>query len=250
MFTDGSRLYDGASGYVVVWKRGQTWVGIKTHMGYNQEACDAECAAHAGAASRRPSTPERVTDFTDAQAAIRRMASEVPGPGQQYALQARMHIATLRRARPGIATETRWCPAHNGAAGNERADKWAKIAGEEPDTRGVEWLCYSDRPRHAHCLSQDLLHTSSGGFRKEVGGGTAVDSRPEFQEEIQDADGPGAGQHGGLEHQEACLAVLPGENKVLPYRAVSPLDEEPSNPAVLVVPLPEADEGPSLQGVS
>jgi len=55
-------------------------------MGYNQEAYDAECAALARAlesASRRQFfiTPERVTIFTDAQAAIRRMASEDPGPG-------------------------------------------------------------------------------------------------------------------------------------------------------------------------
>ena len=56
--------------------------------------------------------PKRVTIFTDAQAAIRRMASDEPGPGQQYALQARKHIATLRRARPGIVIEIRWCPAH------------------------------------------------------------------------------------------------------------------------------------------
>jgi len=38
MFMDGSRLGDGAAGYAVVWKNGQSWVGIKTHMGYNQEA--------------------------------------------------------------------------------------------------------------------------------------------------------------------------------------------------------------------
>ena len=76
-------------------------MGIKTHMGYNQEAYDAECAAPTRAlesASRRQTTPERVTIFTDAQAANRRMASEEPGPSQQYALQARKHIATLRRA--------------------------------------------------------------------------------------------------------------------------------------------------------
>ena len=106
-FTDGSRRDDGAAGYAVVCKKGQTWVGIKTHMGYKQEAYDAECAALARAletAARRQTTPERVTIFTDAQAAIRRMASEEPGPGQQYALQARNHIATLRR-------EIRWCPA-------------------------------------------------------------------------------------------------------------------------------------------
>jgi len=93
---------------------------IKTHMGYNQEAFDAECAALARAlesASRRNTTPERVTIFTDAQAAIRRMASDEPGPSQTYALQARKHVAALRKARPGIIIEIRWCPAHKGVEG-------------------------------------------------------------------------------------------------------------------------------------
>ena len=48
----------------------------------------------------------------------------------------------LRRARPGIIIEIRWCPAHKGIAGNEKADEWAKIAAEEPDTHGVEWHNY------------------------------------------------------------------------------------------------------------
>jgi len=49
MFTDGSRLDDGAIGYSVVWKRGLTWAGAKVHMGNNQEAYGEECAtlAHA-----------------------------------------------------------------------------------------------------------------------------------------------------------------------------------------------------------
>ena len=151
MFTDGSRLEDGAAGYAVAWKNGQTWKGIKTHMGYNQEAFDAECAALARAlesASRRNMVPNRVTIFTDAQAAIRRMASDEPGPGQKYALEAMKHIARLRKAVPGITIEIRWCPAH-GVEGNEKADEWVKLAAEEPDARGVEgleWLSYSDRP--------------------------------------------------------------------------------------------------------
>jgi len=83
MFTDGSRLDSCAAGYSVVWKRGQTWVGIKTHLGYSQEAYDAACVALARAvesASRRQATPERITIFTDAQAAIG--LSEEPSPGQ------------------------------------------------------------------------------------------------------------------------------------------------------------------------
>jgi len=134
MFTDGSRLDDKATGYAVVWRKGVAWVGVKMHMGHNQEAYNAECAALARAmelALWRNTTPERVTIFTDAQAAIRRMASNEPGPGQQYALQARNHIATLRRARPGIVIEIRWCPAHKGVAGNEKADEWAKAAAEQ-----------------------------------------------------------------------------------------------------------------------
>ena len=42
IFTDGSRLENGATGYAVVWKNGQTWKGHKTHMGWGQEAYDAE----------------------------------------------------------------------------------------------------------------------------------------------------------------------------------------------------------------
>jgi len=73
------------------------------------------------------------------------MASDEPGPGQQYALQARKHITTLRRARPGIAIEIRWCPAHKGIAGNEKADEWAKVGAKQPGARVVEWRSFSGR---------------------------------------------------------------------------------------------------------
>jgi ribonuclease HI len=149
MFTDGSRLENGAAGYAVAWKNGQTWEGIKAHMGYNQEAYDAECAALARAldtAVKSVPIPDHVTIFTDAQAAIRRMASDEPGPGQKYALEARAHIAVLRRAVPGITVEIRWCPAHEGVEGNEKADEWAKLAADEPDTQGCEGWTYSARP--------------------------------------------------------------------------------------------------------
>jgi len=45
MFTDGSRLDSGATGYTVVWRNGESWGSIKTHMSYNQEAYDVESAA-------------------------------------------------------------------------------------------------------------------------------------------------------------------------------------------------------------
>jgi ribonuclease HI len=148
IFTDGSRTDNGEVVYAVTWQNRQRWVGIKAHMGYNQEALDAECAALARAlevAARRRTTPERVTIFTDAQAAIQRISSDEPGPGQKYAIQASKWIATLRRMKPEVVVEIRWCPAHQGVAGNEKADEWAKLAAEEPDAHGVEWLGYGDR---------------------------------------------------------------------------------------------------------
>ena len=34
IFTDGSRPEDGATGYAVAWKKGDTWKGHKTRMGW------------------------------------------------------------------------------------------------------------------------------------------------------------------------------------------------------------------------
>jgi len=165
MFTDGSRLENGAAGYAVAWKNGQTWEGIKTHMGFNQEAYDAECAALACALKRAAEiapTPSHITIFKDAQAAIRRMSMDEPGPGQKHALEARQHIAALRRAAPDITIEIRWYLAHEGVEGNEKADEWAKLAADEPDTHGVEgWTC-SERPE------ETPLPRSLTNIRREI----------------------------------------------------------------------------------
>ena len=45
IFTVSSRLENGATGYAVAWKKGDTCKGNKTHMGWGQEAYAAECAA-------------------------------------------------------------------------------------------------------------------------------------------------------------------------------------------------------------
>ena len=175
MFTDGSRLESEAARYAVAWRNGQTWEGIKTHMGYNQEAYDAECAALARAlevATRRVPTPSHVTIFTDAQAAIKRMSSDEPGPGEKYVLEARQHIAELRRKAPSAIIEIRWCPAHEGVEGNEQADKWAKLAAEEPDTPGVEWPDEA-RPRSLANIRWEISEKKWAEARLWAGGRTS-----------------------------------------------------------------------------
>jgi len=151
-WTDGSRDENGGTGYAVVWRKGRTWAGRKVHMGYFQEAYDAECVAIAPAlavASERAKRRKlgKVRIFTDAQAAITRMTHDEPGPGQTHAIQARQAIADLRRREPAIEIEVNWCPAHKGIPGNEVADRWAKLVASEPDEHGVEWLMRADGTR-------------------------------------------------------------------------------------------------------
>jgi len=171
MFTDGSRLENGAAGCAVCWQRGSRWVGIKSHMGYNQEAYDAECAALARAlevAALHQTPPEGVAIFTDAQAAIRRMATDEPCPGQRYVIEARKHITTLRKAKPGVRIEIRWCPSHRDVPGNEKADEWAELAADEPNAHGVEWLTYVDgRGARAMPLPRSLAHLKRKSSEKK-----------------------------------------------------------------------------------
>jgi len=54
--------------------------------------------------------PKAVTVFTDVQAAMARIASDEPGPAQQYARQDRKWIAKLKERVQNVRMEIRWCP--------------------------------------------------------------------------------------------------------------------------------------------
>jgi len=81
-----------------------------------------------------------VTIFTNAQAAIWRMTSDDPGPGQKYALEARRYITALHAKEPNAKIEIWWCPSHQRIEGNEVTGGWAKLAADEPGAHGVEWF--------------------------------------------------------------------------------------------------------------
>jgi ribonuclease HI len=218
MFTDGSRHDSGEAAYAVVWQNGQSWVGIRNHMGYNKEAYDAECTALARAledVTKRQTVPERVTI---------RMVSEDPGPGQKYAILARRHIATLRRARLVITIEIRWCPAHKGVAGNEKADDWAKLAAEKSDACWVETL-----PRSLAHLKREIRKKRWAEARQWAGERIA---RKKYKMPCLSSP-----MDGGWKFQEARLEVLPAEDRSLPHRAIPELDEEPAHRSMLVVPV-------------
>jgi hypothetical protein len=70
---------------------------------------------------------------------------------------------------------------------------------------------------------------------------------PNLQSQVQDAAPTEAQPDGSWEHQEACLEVLPAEDRVLPLRAIPELDEKEAPRPVLVVPIPNANEGHCLK---
>jgi len=83
-----------------------------------------------------------------------------------------------------------------------------------------------------------------------MGQGTPMGGGPNLQEEVPVACEPAGRWYGSREHQKACLAVLPVQDGALPDSAIPQLDKEPTHPSMLVVPVPNADPGPPLQGVS
>ena len=78
------------------------WLGVKPHMGFNQEAYDAECVAIvraldlAAERQKQWGRLEKVAIFTDAQTAITRMQACEVGSEQHCALQARKALAKIK----------------------------------------------------------------------------------------------------------------------------------------------------------
>jgi len=224
-------------GYAVLWRNRSKWVGARTHMGYNQETFDAECAALARAlklAARRRTTPEAVTIFTDAQAAIGRLVADEPGPGQKSTVMARKWIAVLRAVRPEMRMEIRWCPAHEGGEGNEKADEWAKQAAEEPDTRGVEWLRYGDRYGLGGCPFPDPWPTRRGDSGEEMGRSKELGQGANRCKKVRVAEEPAAESNGGASAKAPGGTLPPNQKGALPYGPIPEVGGERGKSVVRV----------------
>jgi len=133
-------------------------------------------------------------------------ATETPVPDRIYTrvLMSRESLSTssqTHRAPPCHARrcpviEVRWCLAHKGVAGNEKADEWAKIGAEKPGTRGVEWPNFPVRTEVWGAPATIPRQPQAGDLREEVGGGTLVGGGPNLQEEIPYAGQPKAQRRG------------------------------------------------------
>ena len=131
-----------------------------------------ECAALARVletAARRQTTPERATILIDAQAAIKRMASEEPGPGQMYAIQAGRYIATLRRAGRKLLLGFGGAQPTRASQETRRlmsGSSWRRMNPTRTERNG----CNTETGTvDAKCPSPDSLRVSSGRSQRRNG---------------------------------------------------------------------------------
>jgi len=211
LWTDGSRDENGAVGYAVAWRNGQSWVRRKAHMGYYQEAYDAECAVIARAldvAADRAKWHKlgRVRIFTDAQAALKRMTYDEPGPGQTYALQARQAIAALRKRKP---------------------------AASEPDDHGVEWLKHADKYGRRALPPTSLAHLRRRASEKKWPEARSWCERRHLNKAyvLRKKGKLTRPQPGG---EEDALAVLPAQVGACPHGCVPEEHRQPTGRPLLV----------------
>ena len=148
-----------------------------------------------------------------------------------YAIQARRHITALRKARPDIAIEIRWRPAHKGIPGNEKAGEWAKLAADEPDSHGVEWLQFADRyGRRSMPLPRYLAHLKREISEKKWPEAKAWGGFSHHSEEVPilsaAEETSETGPSTSKEQQAAGSEVLSAEDRSLSHWRISEVDEE------------------------
>ena len=129
VWTDGSRPDSGDMGAACASSSAGEWVGQVFYLGHNKEVFDAETFAIYQALrilDRQQATGQQYTIFSDSQAAIQRIRTDMLGSDQQWA-RAAMEVHARLTAR-GNEVTIRWVPAHSGVMGNEMADGFAREA--------------------------------------------------------------------------------------------------------------------------
>ena len=108
------------------------------------------------------------TIFSNAQAAVAKPASGEPWTGPEVRPSG---LGSLRREEPVIQVEIQWRPSHEGIAGNDRADEWAR------------W-----QP-----VSRTIMGWSGSGSRTSTGSG--IGCSPQAANLGKEVAGPSRGSH-------------------------------------------------------
>lgn len=116
-YRDKERSFRGA---------GSGWRGMGFGLSPYQEAFNADLIAimiGLRILTQRGESDRGFTLFTNSQAAMRRILSDAPGPGQDVAVEI-IRYAHMLRAQ-GNTIDIRWVPSHRGVEGIEQADQRA-----------------------------------------------------------------------------------------------------------------------------
>lgn len=154
------------------------WTATTFCLAGRQEAFDAELAALTRGiqpiAERREEGASYAV-FTDPQAAMQRILSDAPGPGQGQATLA-IRLAEIICQR-GSTVDIRWVLGHRGLEGNEQVDRHARgVVEEEAATilgrRTASLACLKrQRTEKAHRLwREDIATQCCGGALQCCGG--------------------------------------------------------------------------------
>ena len=136
IWTNGSRMEEGAVGVAIVWKKEEEWKGKGQYIGRNKGVFDAETFAVLEAVrtfDRKREGGQHYSIFSDSQVALARVQHDRTGPAQALAKEAIQISESL--ARRGNTVTIRWVPARLGVEGNEQADALAKRAVEGREDR-------------------------------------------------------------------------------------------------------------------
>jgi ribonuclease HI len=126
----------GNVGAAVAWKEVDEWTGLKYRLGRNTEVFYAELVAilqptvliRDEGAIMIGDGIQKISIFTDSQAALNRIQHNGIGPGHTWASAIIRNTDEIRRQN--IQVGFRWVPGHAGIQGNETADTFAKDAAE------------------------------------------------------------------------------------------------------------------------
>jgi hypothetical protein len=131
-----------------VWEVNGALVSSEFYLGKHVEVFDAELFAIYRVlrdfwANKfwRDEPPTAVTIFSDVQAALDRLRTDSPGPGQRFARLINAEAAELRKW--GIPVEFRWVPGYSDIPENEAADAATKRATRHRCTAGAPVQCDS-----------------------------------------------------------------------------------------------------------